>query len=87
MRRLVALLAVLVGIGLVGVCLSYTFFDRASGGEHITDRFRTTMSAEGLVALDANFRTIKGLGDGFLDQAAPAFARALLSICDIARKI
>jgi hypothetical protein len=77
MRRLVSVLAVACGIGLVVVCLSYSFFARASDGDHITDRFRTTMSAEGLVALDANFQTIKGLGDGFLEQAAPAFAKQL----------
>jgi hypothetical protein len=77
MSRLVSLVAVFLGIGLVVVCLAYSFFDRAEGGEQITDRFRTTMSEPGLRALDANFQTIKGLGDGFLGQAAPNFARAL----------
>lgn len=77
MSRLVSLISIVLGIGLVVVCLSYSFFDRAEEGEHITDRFRTTMSEPGLRALDANFQTIKGLGDGFLNQAAPNLARAL----------
>ena len=77
MRKLLAVVAIVVGIGLIAVDLSYSFFARANGGEHITDRFRTTMSTEGLAALDQNFATIKGLGTEFVDQAAPAFARDL----------
>lgn len=77
MRRVVAVIAIVVGIGLVVTDLSYSFFARAKGGEHITDRFRTTMSSEGLAALDQNFSTIKGLGNEFINDAAPAFARDL----------
>ena len=77
MRRAVAVLAVVFGLGLIAVDLSYSFFARAAGGEHITNRFRTTMSPQGLAALDANFATIKGLGNQFIDEAAPAFAKQL----------
>lgn len=77
MRRILAAVAILVGIGLVVVTLSYSFFARASGGQHITDRFRTTMSTAGLHQLVTNFGVIKGLGDQFIDQATPAFAHQL----------
>jgi hypothetical protein len=76
-RKLVAIAAIVVGLGLVVVDLSYSFFARANGGEHITDRFRSTMSTEGLAALDQNFATIKGLGNEFINEAAPAFAKEL----------
>jgi multisubunit Na+/H+ antiporter MnhB subunit len=74
MRRVVAVIAIVVGIGLIATDLSYSFFARAKGGEQITDRFRTTMSSEGLAALDQNFATIKGLGNELINDAAPAFA-------------
>ena len=77
MRRIVAVVAIAVGIGLVVVTLSYSFFARATGGQHITDRFRSTMSTAGLQQLVTNFGVIKGLGNQFIDQAAPAFAHQL----------
>ena len=47
MRRSVATVAVVCGVGLLVAPFALLLFDRAPAGERITNRFRETMSTRG----------------------------------------
>jgi hypothetical protein len=55
MRKAVATVAVVCGLGLVVLPFGLSLFDRAPAGERVTNRFRSTLSANGLHDLAANF--------------------------------
>jgi hypothetical protein len=47
MRRALATVAVVCGLGLLVVPFALSLFDRAPAGERVTNRFRQTMSVQG----------------------------------------
>jgi hypothetical protein len=77
MRKAVATVAVVCGLGLLVVPFALSLFDRAPAGERVTNRFRETMSAQGLHNLAANFGTMGALVDQFIHQTSPQLAREL----------
>jgi hypothetical protein len=77
MRKLVATVAVVCGLGLVVVPFALSLFDRAPAGERVTNRFRSTLSTNGLHDLAANFGTMGAMVDQFIHQASPQLARKL----------
>jgi hypothetical protein len=77
MRRVVAVLAILVGIGLIAEPFALKLFPRAAAGQRVTDRFRPAMSRPGLDALQANFATVGAFTKELTDGAVPYFARRL----------
>jgi hypothetical protein len=74
MRKMVAVIAVVCGLGLVAAPVALSLFDRAPAGERITDRFRQTMSERGLRDLSGNFQTMGALVSEFIDRTSPALA-------------
>lgn len=77
MRRFVATVAVVCGVGLLVAPFALSLFDRAPAGERITSRFRETMSTRGLHDLASNFATMGALVDQFVNQTSPQLAREL----------
>jgi hypothetical protein len=77
MRKTVAVVAVVCGIGLVISPFALSLFPRAAAGERVTSRFRETMSASGLEQLRTNFGTMGALLDQFTHQTAPQLASEL----------
>jgi hypothetical protein len=77
MRRLLAILAIAIGVGLIVQPLTLKLFPRAAAGERVTDRFRATMSRRGLAALQSNFHTVGAFTDELTGKAQPELARKL----------
>ena len=77
MRKVVATVAVVCGLGLIAVPFALSLFDRAPAGERVTNRFRATLSNDGLHSLAANFQTMGALVDQFVHETSPALARRL----------
>lgn len=77
MRKAVATVAVVCGLGLLVVPFALSLFDRAPAGERVTNRFRETMSTRGLHELAGNFATMGALVDQFVHQTSPRLARQL----------
>jgi hypothetical protein len=77
MRKVVATVAVVCGMGLIAVPFALSLFDRAPAGERVTNRFRDTLSSQGLHGLATNFQTMGALVDQFIHEASPGLARRL----------
>jgi hypothetical protein len=77
MRKLVATVAVVCGLGLVALPFALSLFDRAPAGQRVTNRFRSTLSTDGLQHLASNFATMGAMVDQFIHQASPQLAREL----------
>lgn len=77
MRKVVATVAVVCGIGLIAVPFALSLFDRAPAGERVTNRFRDTLSVKGLDDLATNFQTMGALVNQFIHETSPALARQL----------
>jgi hypothetical protein len=77
MRKVVATIAVACGLGLIVVPFALSLFDRAPAGERVTNRFRETMSLQGLHNLATNFGTMGALVDQFVHETSPQLAREL----------
>jgi hypothetical protein len=56
---------------------AYALFPRTRAAEKVTDTFRTTLSHEGLGALQHNYAVLRGLGAQFIDRARPELAARL----------
>jgi hypothetical protein len=65
------------GLGLLVVPFTLSLFDRAPAGERVTDRFRQTMSVDGLDHLATNFGTMGALVDQFAHATSPQLAHDL----------
>ena len=76
-RRLLAVVSVVCGLGLIISPFALSLFDRAPAGERIVDRFRTTMSVEGLQSLRTNFATMGAMASQFVGQTGPGLAHAM----------
>lgn len=77
MRKVVATIAVVCGVGLLVVPFALSLFDRAPAGERVTNRFRETMSVQGLHDLAANFGTMGALVNQFVGQTSPQLGSEL----------
>jgi hypothetical protein len=77
MRRVVAVVSIVIGVGLILEPLVLDLFPRAAAGERVTDRFRATMSSDGLTQLQSNFDTVGAFTDQLTSKAVPAFAQRL----------
>lgn len=77
MRRGLAVLAIVVGVALIAEPFAFKLFPRAAAGERVTDRFRQTMSRQGLDQLQANFATVGDFTKQLSGGAVPYFAHRL----------
>src|SRR5689334_9536344 len=77
MRRVVAVLTIVVGIALIAEPFAFKLFPRAAAGQRVTDRFRQTMSRPGLDQLQANFATVGAFTKQLSDGAVPYLAHRL----------
>jgi energy-coupling factor transporter transmembrane protein EcfT len=77
MRKALATVAVVLGLGLVVIPFALSLFDRAAAGQRVTNRFRETMSVQGLHQLSTNFGTMGALVDQFVNRTSPQLAREL----------
>jgi hypothetical protein len=75
--RVTAVLAVLLGLGLIAFTLATSLFSRTTGAEHITDTFRPALTTQGLAETRADFEIVRNGGVQFINQVAPAFAQEL----------
>jgi hypothetical protein len=75
-HRGVALVALVVGIGLVITTLALSLFSRAYAGEQIADGFGQVMSPQGVVQQKQGLGMVAGMLGGLTD-ARPTFAREL----------
>jgi hypothetical protein len=77
MRRAAAVTTLLFGLFVLSLPLVFSLFSRTSASEHVTDSFRTTLSAQGVTALKADYATIRGLGTELVGGLRPQLARQL----------
>jgi hypothetical protein len=77
MRKIVASVAVVGGVGLIVLSFALSLFPRAAAGQRVLDRFRPTMSVSGLHSLATNFGTMGGAIDQFINETSPRLAREL----------
>ena len=77
MRRLLAIAAIVVGVGLIVEPLALKLFPRAAAGHRVLDRFRPTMSRAGLSALQRNFATVGAFTDELISRGEPVLAGRL----------
>jgi hypothetical protein len=76
-RRIVAGVAVVSGIGLIVLPSALSPFPRAAAGQRVLDRFRQTMSVRALHSLATNFGTMSGAIDQFIDDTSPHHSHEL----------
>ena len=69
MRRVAAVLAVLVGIMLISFTFAEHLFSRSSDAQTIAHHYKPLMSSAGLADLSSGFDAVKAAG-GQLDTAA-----------------
>jgi hypothetical protein len=81
MRRVAAVLAVLVGITLIAFTFTEHLFSRSSDAQTIADHYRPLMSTAGLADLSSGFNLVKAAG-GQLDSAAEPRLQAALGMND-----
>ena len=77
MRRIVAGLAVIVGVGLIGFTFAEHLFSRASDAQKIADHYQPLMSKQGLADLQGGFNAVKAAGAELDTHAEPSLQRAL----------
>jgi hypothetical protein len=73
----VATVAVVCGVGLVVLPLALSLFPRRAAGERVLDRFRQTMSVQGLHSLATNFGTMNAALRQFSADLSPQLAHQL----------
>jgi disulfide bond formation protein DsbB len=76
-RRMAAIAACVIGIGLVIAPFAFRLFERGDAGERVVNRFEQTMSTAGLAALQTNFKAIGDFEQQLTDRAFPLFASQL----------
>ena len=81
MRRVAAVMAVLVGIALIAFTFTEHLFSRSSDAETISQHYKPLMSAAGLADLSRGFEAVKAAG-GQLDAAAEPRLQAALGLDD-----
>ena len=76
-NRLAGVTAIVAGIAIAITPFAFSLAGNADGGERITDRFRSTLSTEGLVQLQAGYKTTVAMGNQFFGQTLPGVRRQL----------
>lgn len=61
----------------MAVPLVLKLFPRSAAGDRVTDRFRSTMSSDGLSQPQTNFDTVGAFTNQLIDKAMPEFASEL----------
>jgi hypothetical protein len=77
MRRIAAVLAVVVGIGLIGFTFAEHVFSRSDDAQTIADHYRSLMSADGLHDLTSGFEAVQAAGGELGTKALPRLQQAL----------
>lgn len=77
MRRAAALLAVVLGVGLIGFTVGEHLFSRSEDAQTIADRYRPLMSSRGLAGLRAGFDELQAAGTELATRAEPRLQAAL----------
>lgn len=77
MQRITAVLAVVLGLGLIGFTLATSLYSRTAAAERITDTFRSAMSPAGVASTRADYDTIARGRTQFTRDLVPALARDL----------
>jgi hypothetical protein len=77
MRRVVAVVAVLAGVMLVGFTFGEHLFSRSRDAQRIADHYRPLMSANGLAALSGGFDSVKAAGAELDTSALPRLRQKL----------
>ncbi|HZP27570.1 MAG TPA: hypothetical protein VFC99_01345 [Acidimicrobiia bacterium] len=77
MRRLAALLAVAVGLTLIGFVVVEHLFSRSADAQTIADRYRPLLSSPGLAGLRAGFDELRKAGAELHDEALPRLQASL----------
>jgi hypothetical protein len=81
MRKVAGVLAIVVGLGLIGFTFVEQLFPRASDAEVLADRYRPLMSKQGLADLSHGFDQLLAAGKQLHDGAEPAL-QAKLGLTD-----
>lgn len=77
MRRIVAVVAIVIGIGMLAVPFTTKLWDRTDGAEVTFDAMRGFVSEDGIALARQNFGTVKAGGTQFLQEVRPALAKQL----------
>jgi hypothetical protein len=76
-RKVLAAAAAACGVGLIVLVFAISLFPRAAAGGRVLDRFRQTMSTQGLHSLAHNFATVNAAVAQFTGQATAQLAHDL----------
>jgi hypothetical protein len=74
-RRVAALAAILAGLAIAVSPFALSLAGNVNGGQRMTDRFRSTLSTQGLAQLKSSFTTTTEMGTQFLGQTLPDVQR------------
>jgi hypothetical protein len=77
MRRIAAVLAIVVGVGLVGFTIVEHVFSRSEDAQTIADHYRGLMSADGLRDLSRGFAAVQAAGGELGTKALPRLQQSL----------
>jgi hypothetical protein len=77
LKRFAGLAAIIAGVAIAVSPFAFSLAGNANGGRRILDRFRTTLSTQGLVQLKSTFTTVADMGDQFFGQTLPSLRRQL----------
>jgi hypothetical protein len=77
MRRIAAVLAVVVGVALIGFTIAEHLFARSEDAQTIADQYAPLMSAKGLHNLSTGFDAVKTAGGELATSAEPRLQQAL----------
>ena len=77
MRRIAAVLAVVVGVGLIGFTFAEHVFTRSEDAQTIADHYRSLMSADGLHDLSRGFAAVQAAGGELGTKALPRLQASL----------
>ncbi|MEA2397536.1 MAG: hypothetical protein QOK25_1092 [Thermoleophilaceae bacterium] len=76
LSRVAGLAAIVAGIAIAVSPFAFSLVGNADGGERITNRFRFTLSNQGLAQLKSSYTTAVGMGNQFFTQMLPDVQRA-----------
>jgi len=77
MRRIAAVLAIVVGFGLIGFTIVEQVFSRSQDAQTIADHYRGLMSADGLRDLSRGFAAVQAAGGELGTKALPRLQQSL----------
>ncbi len=77
MRKIAAVLAIVMGIGLVGFTFAEHVFSRSKDAQTIADHYRPLMSASGLHDLTSGFEAVQAAGGELGTKALPRLQQSL----------